>query len=673
MDDTLNRLLGHHHEDAPTFIPSKTWQGPKPGYFFGSSDEKLGLGYYLDRSRQEKKHQRHDPEEDVMAKKVRMNPKTGAELLAEAEASLPASSTQIILSVSGIRAAAMTLSKLIEQNQILRVEYADNPMQFMESELALNEAIDAFKAVAAADMLLYTSTLSNDSLGVVDSLNSLLAHDNQDIAVTTLELLVELIDLDLLTNPEALEMTNQSDSESSPIHFVNEFIKKGGLELVVMNLGRICYSEKQSVENGMVEENVEAADNVLTLIETILDLEQMGLIGYNPGKMYELVSNHLAVDLVKKTKILGWLFDRIERNDDHSDLFSSIKLHAAELISSLLQREECRLEIKTLSLIPRLAAQSDVKHDESNKVIDGIEVLLQCIAKYRKRDPKTDEECEFLENCFDALSASLLNTTNAEVFLHAQGIELMLRCLREKVHSGAGALKVLYFAMEGDGMVYKKACDIFVDAGGFKNIFPVFIGRTTAIPKPAKCSEAGNMTSGVEGKGQSDKNNKKMRRNMHAKKAWLGIIEMYALQIIYALTIYLNDESPHDAKARFIAKFVEDDFAKCDRLLEFLIKYDKKMRTAELKYFRSEQAEIDEAEGLDVDLAAWNAKLKNGGDLFYRSAATLSYVMVHSKQCCKHISTQLKVKGSGISGKCPINCVGRNILYIVLLIFEFVK
>ena len=30
----------------------------------------------------------------------------------------------------------------------------------------------------------------------------------------------------------------------------------------------------------------------------------------------------------------------------------------------------------------------------------------------------------------------------------------------------------------------------------------------------------------------------------------------------------------------------------CDRLLEFFIEYDEKMRTTELKYFHSEQADI---------------------------------------------------------------------------------
>ena len=693
MDDTLNRLLGNDHNDKNdnriSFIPSKTWQGPKPGYFFGTSDDKLGIGYYLDDHKHHHKTKKRSNStvmtEEELSSKVRKNPKTGAELLAEAEASVLTDKNgmnmMIALTPSGIKSAVSNLCKLLEKNQILRIEHAEDPVQFMESELALNEAIDAFKAVAAADVSLYADTISSETLGgtLVDALIALLAHDNQDIAVTTLELLVELVDLDLLTSPEALKlaMPNTKNNKRNPVDFVNMFMEKGGLELAVTNLGRLCYANvdvgvdidrkrdttaKDANDITKENENLDAADNILTLIETIIDLEQMNIIG-------QIESTSLySVELVRNTKLVGWLMDRIEREDDnYTGLFSPIKLHAAELLSSLLQLEECRKTIGNLGAVPKFAAYSDdIGNDDKisssskahtngnmsdpsqskndSPAIDGIEIFLQSIAKHRKKDPKTDEECEFLENCFDALSASLLTPTNVEGFLKGQGIELMLRCIREKVHSGNGALKVLYFSLSGNDMTYEKACNVFVDAGGLKTIFPVFMGKTSAIPKPAMCSEAGVRNH--------EKNSKKTKRSIQAKKAWLGIIETHTLQIMYSLIIHINNQSLHDGKARFIRKFIEDDFAKCDRLLELFIKYDKKMRTTELKYFRSEQADLDESEGVDVDLAAWNAKMQGGGDLFFKAGAILSYVMVGSKECCKHISSQLKLKGSGLSGKC---------------------
>ena len=39
---------------------------------------------------------------------------------------------------------------------------------------------------------------------------------------------------------------------------------------------------------------------------------------------------------------------------------------------------------------------------------NGIDILLQCIAPYKSREPGDGEEEEYLENCFDALCCCLL-------------------------------------------------------------------------------------------------------------------------------------------------------------------------------------------------------------------------------------------------------------------------
>merc|ERR1719203_2525262 len=114
----------------------------------------------------------------------------------------------------------------------------------------------------------------------------------------------------------------------------------------------------------------------------------------------------------------------------------------------------------------------------------------------------------------------MLYVANVETFLEAQGPELMMRCIREKVHAGGCSLRVLYYVLSGsapgssqshsnanvisdddpndngsnDGTnnVYKKACEYFVQVGGLSIIFPLFMGRKSSIPKAAKCSDAGN-------------------------------------------------------------------------------------------------------------------------------------------------------------------------------------
>ena len=71
----------------------------------------------------------------------------------------------------------------------------------MESELALFQQISAFSAVAAAPALF--STMLQE--GILEQLVPLLSHDNSDVAVTVVKVLVELIDADSPT-PEMLEM-----------------------------------------------------------------------------------------------------------------------------------------------------------------------------------------------------------------------------------------------------------------------------------------------------------------------------------------------------------------------------------------------------------------------------------------------------------------------------------
>ena len=90
---------------------------------------------------------------------------------------------------------------------------------------------------------------------------------------------------------------------------------------------------------------------------------------------------------------------------------------------------------------------------------------------------------------------------------------------------------------------------------------------------------------------------------------------------------------------------------KCDRTIELCLKYDEKARIAEYQYFRSDKAEEAESLGIDTELTALNAKLRSGGDVFHRACAILSFSCVGSKRCRGHVMDQLKLQGSGISGK----------------------
>lgn len=529
----------------------------------------------------------------------------------------------------------------------------------MMNEISLNDEVLQFKN-AAVDVCSYDSLVRH---GVVGTFGRLMEHENSDVCMSVVGVMVELLDTQLLEDGGGEE--KEAGVLEKRIHnlgvLADAFLAEGGMDAIANNLGRFDES---------IEEDAKGVEDSLTLIETLLDLDRSNVLGRDAKQKCEPSS---LVSSICKTALLSWLFNRVEKSDE-SDASASnpispavIRLHASEVLATILQQEDYsskRCGVK-LSALPQYnsffteenekpAAKSNGENAEEPKV-DGMEILLLAIAAYRKSDPKVEVECEFLENTFDSLAASLLRADNVADFVEKEGIQLMLRCVREKVHSGGGALKVLNFALSGSSTassesndVYKNACEVFVHAGGLKLLFPLYMARKSAIPCPAACSEGG---SDLAKKSMSGKNgvSKRAKRAAHARKRWLAEVEHNAVNIMYALTRYIDEKSKYDSYSRLLAKFVEEECEKCDRTIELCLKYDEKARIAEYQYFKSDEAEDAEELGLDVDVAALSAKLRGGGDVFHRLCAILSFVCAGSTRSHGHVREQLKLQGASIT------------------------
>ena len=291
--------------------------------------------------------------------------------------------------------------------------------------------------------------------------------------------------------------------------------------------------------------------------------------------------------------------------DPSSASAEAIRLHASELLSAILQHDDARRPggpaADLARLVPYRSAFDDDDDDDDNDaggdtstpaVVDGMECLLQSLAPYRRRDPQNEAEVEIAANVADALAASLQDGPNARSFVGGQGVELMLRCLRHGGHGGYGAARVLSFACSGpaaaaaaaihtdasdgggdggaSGCPYKAACEVLVEAGGMKQIFPLFMGRSGAVPRPAPCSDAGRGLAATRrmaeeerrgGSGGDDgkKQRKRRRKADAARREWLREVEGNSVRILYELTRHLDEGSPHEAKHRLLAKFLEGD------------------------------------------------------------------------------------------------------------------
>jgi len=255
----------------------------------------------------------------------------------------------------------------------------------------------------------------------VPSLVGLLAHDNTDIAIGAIEILSELLDEDV----EASQP--QWDALATAL------LDADLLDLLMSNLNRLDESS-ESDRSGVYHS--------LSVLES-------------------LASQQPVAERIGTEHVLTWLCNRIRLPESP---LTQNKQYAAEVLQVLLQSSPL--------LRSRLATE-----------VEGVDLFLQILAHYRKRDPPKDSpEEEYVENVFDALTCVLDEPAGKTAFVDAEGVELVLIMLKEGGFSKQRALRALDHAVGGSGGgEIGEACvavaSKLVEAGGLKNIFSLFSSK----------------------------------------------------------------------------------------------------------------------------------------------------------------------------------------------------
>ncbi|KAL7135348.1 hypothetical protein ABFS83_11G088500 [Erythranthe nasuta] len=345
------------------------------------------------------------------------------------------------------------------------------------------------------------------SIGTVNSITGLLNHDNTDIAIDAVTLLQDLTDADVI-----------EDNEDSALVLVDALVENSAVELLVQNLSRLSDSDPDESA---------AIYNTLSTIENLIEVKP---------SVSELVC--------EKTKLLKWLQARIKVRE-----FDSNKQYASEILAILLQN----------------SAANQKRFGQMN----GVDTLLQAVAMYKSKDPKTGDEEEMVENLFDCLCCVLMPLENKERFVKAEGVELMIIIMNQKKLCYGSAIKALDFAMTS----YPPACERFVDVMGLKTAFPAFMGK---VPL-------------------SKKNKKKFQK------------EEFKERLISLIASLFGGILRGSRRERLLSKFVENECEKIDRLMELYMRYSNRVR-AETE--RIDQIEFDDLE-LDED-EKYNRKLDSG-------------------------------------------------------------
>ena len=310
------------------------------------------------------------------------------------------------------------------------------------------------------------------------------------------------------------------------------------IALLVQNLERL--DEK-------VKEDADGVHNTLAVIENMCEFK-----------------NAEVCAAAGEQGLLQWLLKRLRVRQ-----YDANKLYASEILAILLQGNEVN---------QRLLGEKD-----------GIDILLQALAYYKRRDPGSLDEIEMMENLFDCLCSALMHTPNRDRFLRGEGLQLMILMLKEKKMSRRSALKVLNHAMCGaEGA---DNCVKFVEVFGLRSVFPAF------MKTPKKSNKVGT----------TEKEH-----------------EEHVCSIISSL--FRNVQG--SARDRLISKFLENDHEKVDRLMELHFKYLARVRNLD-EQIRREKRLTASVETPETEAETYLRRLDVG--LF--SLQLIDYIIVELCHC----------------------------------------
>ncbi|CAI5715925.1 unnamed protein product [Hyaloperonospora brassicae] len=463
------------------------------------------------------------------------------------------------LDARSLKSRAKSLLKQVQRNALDREKHVDDPLKFLESELALDHELKRWQQVAAKPELFGVMI----ELQVPRVLLGLFAHDNVDIQLSVLSLLADLTEVD-----DAVE--SQEPARKLAQHLVDEEL----LPLLVNNLFQLAAVVEKDGEKA--EEETSGMYRSLQILENLVDLEPQ-----------------VCVEVATKTAVLPFLLQQVAPTKG----FSENKLYASEILSILLQsRAEPREEFVARSRKERRKEEAEpVTNSSKNSQAHLMDDLLQALAPFRKKNPASDEEEEMVGNLVNALCSTLLVSEAQTQFRHLEGLELLLRCMKDRRQFVfGGALRGLDHALMGN----VRNCERLIEIGGLRSVFSVFMGRL--------------------GKYKLRSNSKSNRVNERALQ------EENVASLIASMCAWVRKDAPADGYDRLHAKFVENDMEKIDRLVDLFAKYQDRVERS---------SHVDEMEvGEEDEESRYLRRLDAGLFVLERIAFVVAHLCHFSKK-----------------------------------------
>ncbi|KAG2086225.1 Catenin-beta-like protein [Suillus discolor] len=463
------------------------------------------------------------------------------------------------ISITSIRRTLLKFERAANKNQDQRSKYPDDPSKFIDSEADLDSALKSLLSLAQSPVLAYPELVRS---GSVSLLIGLLSHENADIVIDVVDVIHELTDEDVGNELEDEE--EQEEAQVALKTLIEALLENSILELLVDNLSRLNETE---------ESDRQGVFHILGIFENIL--------GFNPD---------LSLILVSKTKLMNWLLNRVQ-----SKTHDENRGYSAELLSILLQNNAAN------------------RQDFGKK--DGVEIALNVLSQFRRRDPVDADETEFMENLFDALCSALAEPEVKSFFLASEGVDLMLLMMREKLQSKSRAIKTLDYAMSGPAGT--ATCANFIEVLGLKTLFATFMGKGSKKSKSNAPAAASEDIPHI-----------------------LGIIS----------SMFSNTPSDSPDRIRLLAKFVENNYEKADKLLEVRENARNRLKVVDAEIAAEKKETIangGEIESEDEDLF-YLRRLEGGLFTLQTVDYILAWVVMEDDGIRGHITQMLERKNQSL-------------------------
>jgi beta-catenin-like protein 1 len=321
-----------------------------------------------------------------------------------------------------LRKSIKELQKYTEMNIQKRLKFPDDPQQWLESEIKIDMCLKQLQNLST-DAKLYNTFVE---AGGVTSIVTLLSHENSDVVLDVIDLLIELTEID---GESSEDITSLMDSI-----FENEVIQTL-IDMLIREDSNDLSRQSKSL--------------ILQIVEN--------LHRYDP----EQTSQYSI--LLEKTKLCEWMFNELSTSENMDELHS----YVCELLAIF-----AATPIDSSSAIQKTIG----KHCEK---------LLVKINYFRKHKPKNMEEEEILHNIFDCLCSCLMNEEIQTLFNELEGIDLMLILTRDVKAMRHPAIKTISYALSNN----QKNCVTFMDSKGHKTLFAVLMKLSSLTDEQKSVSE----------------------------------------------------------------------------------------------------------------------------------------------------------------------------------------